>query len=82
MNKIIELRYEGGYKLWIRFNDGESRIIDFEMLIGKGISNKLLDTEYFKLVAIDNGGGIEWPNGFDFCPNYLKEFVDISETAE
>jgi len=82
MNKIIELRYENGYKLWMRFNDGESKIIDFETLIGKGISYKLLDTDYFKLVAIDNGGGIEWPNGFDFCPNYLKEFVDIAETAK
>ncbi len=81
MNKIVELRYEKEYKLWMRFNDGESKIIDFETLIGKGISNKLLDIDYFKLAAIDNGGGIEWPNGFDFCPNYLKEFVDMVETA-
>ena len=66
----------------MRFNDGESKIIDFKTLIGKGISHKLLDTDYFKLVAIDNGGGIEWPNGFDFCPNYLKEFVDIAETSK
>ena len=82
MNKIVELRYEGEHKLWLRFSYGESKIIDFRNLIGKGISAQLLDTDYFKLAGIDNGGGIEWPNGFDFCPNYLKEFVDTIEMAK
>ncbi|MBP7478577.1 MAG: DUF2442 domain-containing protein [Chitinophagales bacterium] len=81
MNKIIELRYEDAYKLWMRFSDGESKLIDFKTLIGKGISSKLLDIAYFKLATIDNGGGIEWPNGFDFCPNYLKDLIDIKETV-
>lgn len=76
MNKIIEVKYLDEYKLLIYFNDGESRTIDFRPLIGKGISAKLLDVDFFKLVKIDNGGGIEWPNGFDFCPNYLKDFVN------
>jgi hypothetical protein len=44
-------------------------------LIGEGISAALLDKDYFKQVALDNGGGIEWPNGMDFCPNFLKEYV-------
>jgi len=82
MNKIVELRYEDGYKLWMRFSDGESKIIDFGTLIGKGISSKLLDIEYFKLATIDNGGGIEWPNGFDYCPNYLREFIDEAEAVK
>ncbi len=73
MNKINEIKYTGGYTLWIRFADGESKIIDFTDLIGEGISSPLLDVEHFKRASIDNGGGIEWPNGFDFCPNYLKE---------
>ncbi len=81
MYKIIELKYVEEYKFWIRFNDGESRVIDFRNLIGKGISAKLLDIEYFKLAVVDKGGGIECPNGFDFCPNYLKEFVGIAETT-
>ncbi len=82
MNKIIELKYIDGYKLYIKFNDGESKTIDFNNLIGKGISSQLLDIEYFKLMSIDNGGGIEWPNGFDFCPNYLKEFVESVEIVK
>jgi hypothetical protein len=42
-------------------------------MIGKGISAALLDKEYFKQVSVDNGGGLEWPNGMDFCPNFLKD---------
>ncbi len=75
MHKIIEIKLLGDYLLLLKFNDGEVKIIDFKPLIGLGISAQLLDKEYFKLVAIDNGGGIEWPNGMDFCPNFLKEHV-------
>jgi hypothetical protein len=66
MYKIIEIRLLGDYLLLLKFNDGESKIIDFRPLIGGGISAQIFDKENFKLVAIDNGGGIEWPNGMDF----------------
>jgi hypothetical protein len=79
MNKVISLEILGNYKILLRFQDGDSKIIDFYPLIGKGVSEPLLNTDYFKKVAIDNGGGIEWPNGFDFCPNYLKEYSPASQ---
>ena len=78
MNKIIEVKLLGDFLLLLKFNDGESKKIDFKSLIGEGISSQLLDKEYFKLVTIDNGGGIEWPNGMDFCPNFLKEYIPAS----
>ena len=79
MNKVIEIKILGDYILLLQFHDGESKTINFQPLIGKGVSTALLDKDYFKQVAIDNGGGIEWPNGFDFCPNYLKEYNSKSE---
>ncbi len=74
MNKIIAISVVESYVLCVQFNDGETKHIDFKPLIGKGISAPLLDEHYFHLVSIDNGGGIEWPNGMDFCPNFLKEY--------
>jgi hypothetical protein len=74
MNKVIAFKVQENFRIWIQFQDGESKTIDFEPLIGKGVSAPLLDKEYFKLVSIDAGGGLEWPNGMDFCPNYLKEY--------
>lgn len=81
MNKIIRIEYLDGYKFLLHFNDDASKIIDFKNLIGKGISAELLNIEYFKLVRIDNGGGIEWPNSFDFCPIYLREYVLETEAV-
>lgn len=78
MNKIIETKLLGDYLLLLKFDDGVSKVIDFKSLIGEGISAQLLDKEYFKQVAIDNGGGIEWLNGMDFCPNFLKEYVSTN----
>jgi hypothetical protein len=74
MHKIIAYKVMEDYNIWLQFQDGESKTIDFESMIGKGISAALLDKEYFKKVSIDNGGGLEWPNGMDFCPVFLKEY--------
>ena len=79
MNKIIAIKVLEDYILCLQFHDGESKTINFQPLIGKGVSAALLDKNYFKQVAIDNGGGIEWSNGFDFCPNYLKEYNSKTE---
>jgi len=79
MHRIVDIQIVGGYLLNLKFSDGENRTIDFKPLIGDGISAALLDTAYFQLVKIDNGGGIEWPNGMDFCPNFLKDYVAAKE---
>lgn len=81
MNRIIAISVVEGHVLYIQFSDGESKYIDFRPLIGQGISAPLLDEEYFHLVSIDNGGGIEWPNGMDFCPNFLKEYAENKESV-
>ncbi|MEX8548540.1 MAG: DUF2442 domain-containing protein [Mucilaginibacter sp.] len=79
MNKIIEINLISDFLLLLKFNNGESKLINFEPLIGKGISAQLLDKDYFSKVSIDNGGGLEWPNGMDFCPNFLKDYVSNNE---
>lgn len=77
MNKIISYKFQDDYQILLQFQDGESKVVDFKPLIGKGISSLLLDKNYFKQVSIDNGGGLEWPNGMDFCPNFLKDYSPV-----
>ena len=79
MNKIIAFKIGEDYQIWLQFQDGASKRVDLKPLIGKGISRLLLDKHYFDQVSIDNGGGLEWPNGMDFCPNFLKEYVSNLE---
>jgi len=78
METIIEVKPMDNILLWILFADNFSATINIRPYISKGISAKLLDTEYFKQVRIDDFGGITWSNGFDFCPNFLREITDLN----
>lgn len=79
MHRVTALQLKGKYSLEIRFSDGLTKVIDLEPFIGKGISAQLLDEDYFRQVEIESGGGIAWPNGFDFCPNFLYSDVPSLE---
>jgi hypothetical protein len=81
MNKILSINILDNYLIRMQFQDGETKTIDFKPLIGKGISSLLLDKEYFGKASIDIGGGLEWPNGMDFCPNFLKDYKPKSEIS-
>lgn len=75
MNEVVELRVLEEYRIWLKFNDGEEKIINFLPFLGKGFTTELLDYKEFSLVFIEPGGGIAWKNGYDFCPNFLKELA-------
>ena len=73
MNEVVNLKVLDDFQIWIKFNDGIEKIINFKEFFGKGITKDLLEYENFRKVSIEPGGGISWYNGYDFCPNYLKE---------
>jgi hypothetical protein len=73
METIIEVKPLDNYMVWVLFADNYNATINLKPFINSGISAKLLDVDYFKQVKIDDFGGISWENGFDFCPNYLRE---------
>ena len=75
MNTIVKVVPEGNMKLNIRFSDGFTADLDVKPFIKGGISEKLLDPTVFDRVFIDEFGGISWPNGFDFCPNFLRMYL-------
>jgi hypothetical protein len=73
MNEVKQIKVLENYLIWIKFKDGTEKKINFRKFIGKGITEELLNYENFNKVTIEPGGGIAWYNGYDFCPNYLKE---------
>ena len=75
MEKIIEIKPLEDYKLWIKFSDNKVALINVLPFINDGISKDLLDKKYFDKVSIDEFGGATWENGFDFCPNFLREIA-------
>ncbi len=75
MDKVISVKPLENYLLEIEFADGLRKAIDIKPFIGKGISAALKDESYFRQVTLEDGGGIAWPNGYDFCPNFLRDDV-------
>ena len=73
MNVVIELKVLDNFHIWIRFKGGSEKTVDFKPFIGKGISKDLLIEENFRRISLESGGGIAWYNGFDVCPNFLKQ---------
>jgi hypothetical protein len=75
MDKVISVKPLEDYLLEVEFEDNLKKMIDIKPYIGKGISVALKDKSYFRLVELEDGGGIAWPNGYDFCPNFLRDDV-------
>lgn len=79
MHKVVFVLPLADYMLQLTFEDGTEKVVDLRPYIGKGISAALEDINYFRQVQIESGGGIAWPNGYDFCPNFLYEEVTAVE---
>lgn len=68
---VEEVKYLGGHRLWLRFNDGASGEIDLSGELNGPIFQPLKDEEAFSKVRVE-GGTIEWENGADLAPEYLR----------
>jgi hypothetical protein len=79
LGTIIEVKPLDNYIVWIRFSDNSDATINIKPFITEGISAKLSDYNYFKQMKVDESGGIAWENGFDFCPNYLREMAELKD---
>jgi hypothetical protein len=74
MLEILEAKPLAGYKLWVRFSDGRSGIVDLSHLVGKGVFTAWNDPEAFKGAFLDSvGGTVAWPGDIQLCPDSLYE---------
>lgn len=71
---VCEATYQEDYKIWIKFNTGESGVVDLFDLIQKyKVASPLLDTDEFKKFYLDGWPTLAWPCGFDLAPESLYE---------
>jgi hypothetical protein len=73
LKDIVEVRSLGGYRLYLRFEDGVAGELDFaERLRFEGIFAPLSDPAAFAQVRIHRElGTIAWPNGADLDADVL-----------
>lgn len=74
---IVEVSYVSEYKLFIRFEDGKSGIVDIAKITPfDGVFSRLADKRYFSQVTLNKElGTIHWDNGADFAPEVLYQAV-------
>lgn len=69
--KVSGVRVLDGYKLWVRFNNGETKIFDFTKELNSPAFSPLKDKAVFSSVYIDYGVAV-WNDGdIDIAPEYL-----------
>ena len=72
--KLQEVKYQGDYRVWLRFSDGLEGEIDLEQELWGEVFQPLKDKSRFAELALDKElGTIVWPNGGDFAPEFLYQ---------
>ena len=69
--RVLEAKYLGGHRVWIRFNDGVEGEIDLGPELLGEVFEPLRDPEYFAAFRVDET--LMWPNGADFAPEFLHD---------
>lgn len=79
--KISGVRPMENHLLWLRFNNGEARIVDFKTLLSEPAFMPLADMQIFRQVYIDYGITV-WADGdIDIAPETLYEMSVPAESA-
>jgi hypothetical protein len=71
MLKVIEAEALPGYKLRLRYADGEAGEVDLSHLVGEGVFRLWSDPEKFEKVSIGSGGELRWSDEVDLCADAL-----------
>lgn len=73
---VLEARSLGGFRVWLRFDDGVVGEADLSgELIGE-VFAPLKDPRAFAQFRVGEGRTLEWPNGADFAPEFLHDLVE------
>jgi hypothetical protein len=70
----MEARALENYKLFLRFDDGVSGVVDLGDIAGRGVFEAWKRGGLFQQVRITKLGALEWPGELDLCADalYLK----------
>ena len=74
MKSIVSAQPVENYFLQVKFDNGVSYKIDMNPFIKNGVSSALKEKHFFNNVVVEDGF-ITWPNGYDFCPEFLYEYA-------
>jgi hypothetical protein len=72
MHYVTDVAYAGEYKLHIRFEDNETKLVDLAPHLDGPVFEPLKDLSYFKSFQLNPDiDTVVWPNDADFSPDFL-----------
>ena len=77
---VKEVKLVSDYRLWLRFNDGAEGVVDLEPELYGEVFAPLRDRTLFGQVFLTSRT-IEWPNGADFAPEFLRQQLQETVSA-
>lgn len=77
---VIEAKHLGGYKVWLKFNDGASGELDLSDELDGLVFEPLRDVEFFSRFVV-RYNTLSWENGADFAPEFLREKLTTSRRS-
>jgi Protein of unknown function (DUF2442) len=78
--RIVDARYAGEYRVWLRFADGVTGEVDLADELWGEIFEPLRSLDAFSEVQLDpRTDTICWPNGADFSPTWLLEHLRTTQ---
>ena len=74
MPEVLKVRALDHRRVWLRFSDGTEGVADLSAFSGQGVFKAWDTDDTFTKVRLGEGGGIQWTDQIDLCPDalYLK----------
>jgi hypothetical protein len=69
--KIIDAKALPRFQLALKFDNGESGVVDLAEFVGVGVFAACEKPDVFEQVSITADGAVEWPGELDMCPDAL-----------
>jgi len=69
--RLLSVRAESGYRLWLEYSDGTTGAVDLSHLVGRGVFELWKDAESFADVRLSDQGAPTWGDKIDLCPDAL-----------
>ena len=69
--RLTEAKPLEDYRLFVRFNDGTSGVVDLSDIAGRGVFEAWRRDGIFEEVRVTEFGAAKWPGELDLCPDAL-----------
>jgi hypothetical protein len=69
--RIIDVKALPRFRLELRFDNGETGVVDLLSLAGRGVFEAWNVPGVFEDVSVTDDGAVQWPGEIDLCPDAL-----------